>query len=90
MGRHAGYRPRGAVSLMAPRIIASERYDGNEQMLINRIIDNRKRGKRHHIIINAEGIDIPRRWRSESRKGNRHHETRATILGYMQRGSADL
>ena len=25
------------------------------QALINRIIENRKRGKKHHIIINAEG-----------------------------------
>ena len=54
---------------------------------INRIIDNRKRGKRHHIIINAEGIghSASMAKRIEAATGI---ETRATILGYMQRGGA--
>ena len=56
-------------------------------LLINRIIDNRKRGKRHHIIINAEGIghSASMAKRIEAATGI---ETRATILGYMQRGGA--
>ncbi len=62
-----------------------ERYDGNEQMLINRIIENRKKGKTHHIIINAEGIghSASMARRIEAATGI---ETRATILGHMQRG----
>ena len=57
MGRHAGYIALWCgIANGAEDILLPERYDGNEQMLINRIIDNRKRGKRHHIIINAEGI----------------------------------
>ena len=54
---------------------------------INRIIDNRKRGKRHHIIFNAEGIghSASMAKRIEAATGI---ETRATILGYMQRGGA--
>ena len=62
-----------------------ERYDGNEQALINRIIENRKRGKRHNIIINAEGIghSTSMARRIEAATGI---ETRATILGHMQRG----
>lgn len=88
MGRHAGYialwcgMANGAEDILLP-----ERYDGNEQMLINRIIDNRKRGKRHHIIINAEGIghSASMAKRIEAATGI---ETRATILGYMQRGGA--
>ncbi len=40
----------------AEDILLPERYDGDEQALNNRIIENRKRGKKHHIIINAEGI----------------------------------
>ena len=78
MGRNAGYIAlwcgfaNGAEDVLLP-----ERYDGNEQVLIDRIIENRKRGKKHHIIINAEGI--------EAATGI---ETRATILGYMQRGGA--
>ena len=88
MGRHAGY-----IALLcgiangAEDILLPERYDGNEQMLINRIIENRKRGKKHHIIINAEGIghSASMARRIEAATGL---ETRATILGYMQRGGA--
>ena len=88
MGRHAGYIALWCgIATGAEDILLPERYDGNEQMLINRIIDNRKRGKRHHIIINAEGIghSASMAKRIEAATGI---ETRATILGYMQRGGA--
>jgi 6-phosphofructokinase 1 len=88
MGRNAGYIAlwcgfaNGAEDVLLP-----ERYDGDEQALINRIIDNRKRGKKHHIIINAEGIGHSSSMarRIEAATGI---ETRATILGHMQRGGA--
>lgn len=88
MGRNAGYialwcgLANGAEDILLP-----ERYDGNEQELIDRIIENRKRGKKHHIIINAEGIghSVSMARRIEAATGI---ETRATILGYMQRGGA--
>ena len=88
MGRHAGYIALWCgIANGAEDILLPERYDGNEQMLINRIIDNRKRGKRHHIIINEEGIghSASMAKRIEAATGI---ETRATILGYMQRGGA--
>ena len=88
MGRHAGYIALWCgIANGAEDILLPERYEGNEQMLINRIIDNRKRGKRHHIIINAEGIghSASMAKRIEAATGI---ETRATILGYMQRGGA--
>ena len=88
MGRNAGYIAlwcgfaNGAEDILLP-----ERYDGNEQALIDRIIENRKSGKKHHIIINAEGIghSVSMAKRIEAATGI---ETRATILGYMQRGGA--
>ena len=88
MGRNAGYialwcgLANGAEDILLP-----ERYDGNEQELISRIIENRKRGKKHHILINAEGIghSASMARRIEAATGI---ETRATILGYMQRGGA--
>lgn len=69
----------------AEDILLPERYDGNEQYLINRIIENRKRGKKHHIIINAEGIghSTSMARRIEAATGI---ETRATIIGHIQRG----
>ena len=86
MGRNAGYIAlwcgfaNGAEDILLP-----ERYDGDEQALINRVIENRKRGKKHNIIINAEGIghSTSMAKRIEAATGI---ETRATILGHMQRG----
>ena len=64
-----------------------ERYDYNEQEIINHIIESRKKGKIHHLIINAEGIghSTSMAKRIEAATGI---ETRATILGYMQRGGS--
>ena len=86
MGRNAGYIAlwcgfaNGAEDILLP-----ERYDGDEQALINRVIEDRKRGKKHNIIINAEGIghSASMAKRIEAATGI---ETRATILGHMQRG----
>lgn len=86
MGRNAGYIALWCgIANGAEDVLLPERYDGNEQALINRIIDNRKRGKRHNIIINAEGIghSTSMARRIEAATGI---ETRATILGHMQRG----
>ena len=86
MGRNAGYIALWCgIANGAEDIHLPEKYDGDEQQLINRIIDNRKRGKRHHIIINAEGIghSASMAKRIEAATGI---ETRATILGHMQRG----
>ena len=89
MGRDAGYIALWCgIANGAEDILLPERYDGDEQQLINRIIDNRKRGKKHNIIINAEGIghSTSMARRIEAATGV---ETRATILGYMQRGGID-
>lgn len=86
MGRNAGYIALWCgIANGAEDILLPERYDGDEQALINRIIDNRKRGKKHNIIINAEGIghSASMARRIEAATGI---ETRATILGHMQRG----
>jgi 6-phosphofructokinase 1 len=86
MGRDAGYIALWCgVANGAEDILIPEYYDYNEQNIINNIIANRKKGKTHHIIINAEGIghSISMARRIEAATGM---ETRATILGYMQRG----
>jgi 6-phosphofructokinase 1 len=86
MGRNAGYIALWCgVANGAEDILIPEKYDYNEQNIINNIIQNRKKGKKHHIIINAEGIghSVSMAKRIEAATGI---ETRATILGYMQRG----
>ena len=86
MGRNAGYIALYCgVANGAEDILLPEKYDYNEQALIDNIIASRKRGKTHHLIINAEGIghSTSMAKRIEAATGI---ETRATILGYMQRG----
>ncbi|MCI8947674.1 MAG: 6-phosphofructokinase [Lachnospiraceae bacterium] len=88
MGRNAGYIALWCgVANGAEDILIPEKYDYNEQEIINNIIRNRKKGKTHHIIINAEGIghSTSMARRIEAATGV---ETRATILGYMQRGGS--
>ena len=88
MGRNAGYIALWCgIANGAEDILIPEQYDYDEQKIINNIINNRKRGKKHHIIINAEGIghSTSMARRIEAATGE---ETRATILGYMQRGGS--
>ena len=88
MGRGAGYIALWTgIANGAEDILLPERYDYDEQKLVTHIIENRKRGKQHHIIINAEGIghSVSMAKRIEAATGI---ETRATILGHMQRGGS--
>lgn len=88
MGRNAGYIALWCgIANGAEDILLPERYNNDEQELINHIIEGRKRGKKHHLIINAEGIghSTGMARRIEAATGI---ETRATILGYMQRGGS--
>ena len=88
MGRDAGYIALWCgLANGAEQVLIPEKYDFDEQKIVNNIIANRKRGKRHYIIINAEGnghsTSLARR--IEAATGM---ETRATILGHMQRGGS--
>ncbi len=88
MGRGAGFIALWCgIANGAEDILLPEKYDYDEQKLVNNIINNRKRGKKHHIIINAEGIGHSSSMakRIEAATGV---ETRATILGHMQRGGS--
>lgn len=86
MGRHAGYIALWCgIACGVEDILLPEKYNHNEQEVINHVIETRKKGKQHHIIINAEGIghSASMAKRIEAATGM---ETRASILGYMQRG----
>lgn len=86
MGRNAGYIALWTgVANGAEDILLPEKYDYDEQELINNIVSSRKKGKTHHIVVNAEGIghSTSMAKRIEAATGI---ETRATILGYLQRG----
>ncbi len=86
MGRSAGYIAlESGIATGAEEILIPEDYNYDENKIIEAVIDNRKRGHRHNIIINAEGIgdSMDMAKRIEAATGI---ETRATVLGYLQRG----
>lgn len=88
MGRHAGYIALWCgIANGAEEILISERYDYDEQRIINNIIEKRKIGKKHYIIVNAEGVGDSNGMakRIEAATGM---ETRATIIGHAQRGGS--
>ncbi len=88
MGRDAGYIALWCgLANGAEQVLIPEKYDYDEQKIVDNIIANRKRGKKHYIIINAEGIghSTSMARRIEAATGM---ETRATILGHMQRGGS--
>ncbi|MGN0256424.1 MAG: 6-phosphofructokinase [Chordicoccus sp.] len=88
MGRSAGYLALWCgIANGAEDVLLPEKYDYDEQKLIDNIIDSRRRGKKHHIIVNAEGVghSASMARRIEAATGI---ETRATILGHMQRGGS--
>lgn len=88
MGRNAGYIALWCgIANGAEDVLTTERYDHDEQRIINNIIEKRKVGKKHHIIVNAEGIgdSYGMAKRIEAATGM---ETRATIIGHIQRGGS--
>lgn len=88
MGRSAGYIALWCgIANGAEDILLPERYDHNEEAIIEHIRQTRRIGKKHHIIINAEGIGDSNEMakRIEASTGM---ETRAAILGHMQRGGS--
>ena len=88
MGRKAGHIALWCgIANGAEEILVPERYDYEEQAIIDRIARRKKLGKKLHIIINAEGIGDSNGMakRIEEATGL---ETRATIIGYIQRGGS--
>ena len=88
MGRNAGYIALWCgIANGAEEIMITERYDNDEERILKDIIEKRKKGKKHYIIINAEGIGNSEALakKIEAATGM---ETRATIIGHIQRGGS--
>ena len=88
MGRNAGYIALWCgIADGAEDILLPDNYDYNEQAIIDNIIQKKKMGKKHYIIVNAEGVgdSMEMAKRIEAATGI---ETRATILGHIQRGGS--
>lgn len=88
MGRNAGYIALWCgIANGAEDILTVEHYDRDESKIIENIRAKKRIGKTHHIIINAEGVgdSYAMAERIELATGV---ETRATIIGHIQRGGS--
>jgi 6-phosphofructokinase 1 len=88
MGRHAGFIALNVgIASGAEIIILPEKKLVYEKDIIKPIIDARNRGKKHYIVIIAEGVGgaVEIAKKIEDATGI---EARATILGHIQRGGS--
>ena len=89
MGRDAGYIATwcgmvgGAEDVMFPE--AKDTIDNAE--VIRQILENRSIGKRHNLIVVAEGVGGTQKLAKEIQEIT-GIQTRATILGHLQRGGS--
>ena len=92
MGRRAGYIAVWCgLAVGAEEILIAEKFDGDYRKLTReiaaRVAEARNKGKDHYIIINAEGIGRSQEM-AEDIELLTGVETRATILGHLQRGGS--
>lgn len=90
MGRHAGYIALwcGMINGAEDILLPESKEDFSIEKIAKNIIDNRKKGKVHHIIINAEGTGKDSVELAKEIEAATKIETRATVLGYIQRGGS--
>lgn len=72
----------GAEEVLVPELP----YD--IKALSRRIIESANRGKQHHIIIKAEGVDISTAELAHDIQENTGRETKEVVLSYLQRGGS--
>jgi len=85
MGRDAGYLALWCgIANGAECILLPEKHGYDEQEIIQDILTNRKNGKKHYIIVNAEGVGDSINMAKRIEEAT-EVETRATMLGHLQR-----
>ncbi|MFV0439755.1 MAG: 6-phosphofructokinase [Lachnospirales bacterium] len=88
MGRNCGYLALWCgITGGAEEVIIPERKIPTVNELIQIIIENRAKGKRHNLIVVAEGVGGTIELAKEIQEKT-GVETRATILGHLQRGGS--
>lgn len=87
MGRDAGYialwcaMAGGAEEVLIPE----EKEVINNEHVIQQILENRSKGKKHNLVVVAEGVGGTQKLAKEIQEIT-GIQTRATILGHLQRG----
>jgi 6-phosphofructokinase 1 len=86
MGRDAGYLALWCgLCGGAEEVVIPENKEINTASVIEQIMHNRSKGKRHNLIVVAEGVGQSSALAKEIQK-IMGIESRATILGHLQRG----
>ena len=88
MGRNAGYIALNvAIASGAMAVLLPEKEFDMQHDILDKIAETQKTGKRHFIIIVAEGVGHAQEIANEiqARTGI---DSRATILGHVQRGGS--
>lgn len=86
MGRRAGYLALqtgiavGALAILVPEV------EFSVENVIKKIEAARKTGKKHYIVVVAEGYEIPVDEITKQIEKETGVESRATVLGHVQRG----
>jgi 6-phosphofructokinase 1 len=88
MGRNAGYIALWcAINSGAEMVLVPEMERPTDESIIKTIIENKNRGKNHFLIVVAEGVGGSQKL-AKSIENITQVETRATILGHLQRGGS--
>ncbi|MBM7684386.1 6-phosphofructokinase [Defluviitalea raffinosedens] len=88
MGRNAGYIALWCgITNGAEMVLIPEKERPSDEEIIREILQNKQRGKKHFLIIVAEGVGGSQELAVKIEKVT-GIETRATILGYLQRGGS--
>lgn len=88
MGRNAGYIALWCgITNGAEMVLIPEKERPSDEEIIREILQNKQRGKKHFLIIVAEGVGGSQELAVKIEKLT-GIETRATILGYLQRGGS--
>ena len=89
MGARAGYIAVDvAIASGAEVVLIPEIPFDVEKDVINVIVRGKEAGKKHHIIVMAEGISIGAHDLAKTIQDKTGVETRATVLGHVQRGGS--
>ncbi len=88
MGRHAGYIALWcAINSGAEMVLLPEVPRPSDEEIVKKIIENKNKGKKHFLIIVAEGVGGSEQLAQTIEKVT-GIESRATILGHLQRGGS--
>ncbi|MDK2787207.1 MAG: 6-phosphofructokinase 1 [Epulopiscium sp.] len=88
MGRNAGYIALWCgITNGAEMVLIPEKERPSDDEIVREILKNKQRGKKHFLIIVAEGVGGSQELAVKIEKLT-GIETRATILGHLQRGGS--